>query len=290
MHRSGNAFRGCVGFLAGTFLAVLSSRAWADTESVYVAKSQSVGDQAIIVRRDGTAYLIGKGVGCLSLSMYQGRIVLIASPGMFLGVGSKLLLPGNDQECRIWSSKDLGTWAGAIPSGSPDANQPSRVGDDSGAVTAAQKSLACLGYDPGGADGRLGPQTREALKSFQTDLGLPSSGSVNRATLLGLSDTLLKSSPDKQENLQLASELLSLSQGGSSVTGARNSSCEPGHWVSSVTDNGKLVVLEDRSVWEVDAIDTIDTALWLVTEQVTVCGSKMINDTTGGAIGVRRIK
>ena len=43
-------------------------------------------------------------------------------------------------------------------------------------VTQAQRDLARLGYDPGPADGRAGPQTRIALKAFQEASGFAPDG------------------------------------------------------------------------------------------------------------------
>lgn len=43
-----------------------------------------------------------------------------------------------------------------------------------------------------------------------------------------------------------------------------------GHWVSEVMDDGRLVKLEDDSLWEVAPLDRINTALWLGTTQITV--------------------
>jgi hypothetical protein len=43
-----------------------------------------------------------------------------------------------------------------------------------------------------------------------------------------------------------------------------------GHWIQSVGDDGAVVVLEDRSVWLVDVLDRIDTALWLPMTEITV--------------------
>jgi len=55
------------------------------------------------------------------------------------------------------------------------------------------------------------------------------------------------------------------------------SNCESGHWIESVADDGKIIKLEDDSLWEVDDSDTVDTALWLPTTDVVVCPSKMVN-------------
>lgn len=73
----------------------------------YVRVEKVQDDNLVIVRADGAMYLIEKGVGCLSAWRYEGKRVLILSPGMFLGVGSRLLLPDSDQECRIWDSEQL---------------------------------------------------------------------------------------------------------------------------------------------------------------------------------------
>jgi peptidoglycan hydrolase-like protein with peptidoglycan-binding domain len=45
-------------------------------------------------------------------------------------------------------------------------------------VAAAQAALQRLGYDPGPADGLVGPRTQEAVKAFQRDRGLPETGEL----------------------------------------------------------------------------------------------------------------
>lgn len=47
-----------------------------------------------------------------------------------------------------------------------------------GLVAVAQRELAVQGYDAGPVDGRLGPKTRNALKAFQADKGLPADGQL----------------------------------------------------------------------------------------------------------------
>ncbi len=41
----------------------------------------------------------------------------------------------------------------------------------------------------------------------------------------------------------------------------RRGGCEAGHWVDSVSSNGEIVKLEDGSLWQIDLVDQIDTAL-----------------------------
>jgi hypothetical protein len=37
--------------------------------------------------------------------------------------------------------------------------------------------------------------------------------------------------------------------------------CEDGHWIDAVLDDGRLIRLEDGSLWQVDRIDTIIISL-----------------------------
>ena len=58
-----------------------------------------------------------------------------------------------------------------------------------GSLTAdVQQALVAQGYNPGGVDGAMGPQTRDAIAAFQGDHGLSPTGQLNGATLgaLGL--------------------------------------------------------------------------------------------------------
>jgi len=68
------------------------------------------------------------------------------------------------------------------------------------------------------------------------------------------------------------------------------SGCEAGHWVDSVMDDGKIVKLEDGSVWEVDAVDAIDSMLWLPTTDVIVCDGKLINTDDNEKVDAIRIR
>jgi hypothetical protein len=58
------------------------------------------------------------------------------------------------------------------------------------------------------------------------------------------------------------------------------------HSISSLADDGRLVVLDDGSVWEVDLVDTVDSALWRKGEGVLLCGLRMINTQSGERVSV----
>jgi peptidoglycan hydrolase-like protein with peptidoglycan-binding domain len=49
-----------------------------------------------------------------------------------------------------------------------------------------QRRLKDLGHDPGPIDGRLGLQTKGALKAFQTDYGLAPTGKIDAETRAAL--------------------------------------------------------------------------------------------------------
>jgi hypothetical protein len=179
--------------LFSTIHIFLAQNVHGGAEYVYVQKTMN--DKAIIVRFNGYAYLIEKGVGCLSLWRYEGKTILINSPGIFLGVGSELLIPDLGQKCRIWNSQFLG--AIKTPS-SPPSNEHSKP-------------------------------------------------------------------PPKVD-------------------------CTDKHWIQSKSNDGSIIILEDMSVWKVDAINRVDSMLWLPTEEVIVCSGEMINLNNGAKVGVTKLK
>ena len=70
----------------------------------------------------------------------------------------------------------------------------------------------------------------------------------------------------------------------------RRGGCESGHWVDYVSDGGEIVKLEDGSLWQIDSVDQIDTALWLPTTDIVVCPYKLINTDDNESVGATRIK
>lgn len=81
---------------------------------------------------------------------------------------------------------------GSTEAGTPAGDLPANVDLDAAAddmemsqteVQQMQETLRDLGYFSGPADGRRGPRTREALRDFQTDQGLPITGSLDPLTV-----------------------------------------------------------------------------------------------------------
>ncbi len=54
---------------------------------------------------------------------------------------------------------------------------------DGALVSSLQTELAAAGYDPGPADGRYGPRTADAIRSFQRNNALPEDGQATAALL-----------------------------------------------------------------------------------------------------------
>jgi hypothetical protein len=66
--------------------------------------------------------------------------------------------------------------------------------------------------------------------------------------------------------------------------------CDSGHWVDSVAADGQIVILEDGSVWQIEAGDEINTALWLPTTDITVCAGRLINTDDEEVAGAYRVR
>ena len=72
--------------------------------------------------------------------------------------------------------EDCGPVAGQSATRKSDAG--SRHMSDRSTVKDVQARLNDLGYDPGPADGQMGPQTRAAIRAYQRDEGLTADGQI----------------------------------------------------------------------------------------------------------------
>ena len=57
--------------------------------------------------KDGEVWLLEHGVGVIGIWRYEGKAVLISSPGIFGGVGSEIILQDDDQTARIWGAEQI---------------------------------------------------------------------------------------------------------------------------------------------------------------------------------------
>ncbi len=86
---------------------------------------------------------------------------------------------GETSEDRV---EDCGAQPGQAASrttgNSSAAPSADRIVYDRQSVSSVQSGLYDLGYDPGPADGQMGPKTRSAIMAYQKDSGLPASGKL----------------------------------------------------------------------------------------------------------------
>jgi len=54
--------------------------------------------------------------------------------------------------------------------------------------------------------------------------------------------------------------------------------------------SGKLIKLEDGSIWEVDPLDTVHTMLWLPVDGILVCGQTLIKTSNGEKVRATPLK
>jgi len=119
------------------------------------------------------------------------------------GTSYKLIIEGFDEPliCKCLNCD------GAIAPSSPDSSASGGT-----TIKAAQAALAVLGFDAGTADGKLGAQTRSAVKRFRVKAGLAPSDTLDAATLRSLAIELAKKYPDNTEALSVALYLMQASE------------------------------------------------------------------------------
>ena len=66
--------------------------------------------------------------------------------------------------------------------------------------------------------------------------------------------------------------------------------CDDGHWIEETLADGKVLKLEDGSLWRVDSIDTVTSALWVPMSDVIVCDNTIVNVDDSETVHVHRIR
>jgi hypothetical protein len=69
-----------------------------------------------------------------------------------------------------------------------------------------------------------------------------------------------------------------------------DAACEDGHWIDEVLNDGAIIELEDGSIWLVDDIDRIYTAIWLPVSNIVVCDGLLINTDDGEKAHAHRVR
>jgi hypothetical protein len=181
-------------------LLVMSARAAADTVIYYSPPDNTYGwaagygsSRAHDLAR---GYCIDAGGGAceavVECGTGWGAIAVAQEP--YAGVGAVCGI-NNADYARIWSlahcmvAANTLCWTNTTFSGGgSQASEASNLGFDM--TWYVQIMLQLRHYDPGSADGELGPRTREAISKFQSEQGLPVSGEPDDVTFRRLLDVV----------------------------------------------------------------------------------------------------
>ena len=159
----------------------------------------------------------------------------------------------------------------------PTDRKPDQPGDTSpgknrrrpdAGVKHAQSLLRANGYAPGPADGLMGKKTRQALKKFQADNGLPVTGSPDRQTLALLKELApsRNTAPDDSGDSGTSS---SKNTGDNSTTPAPISKVIEKKITGKYVTNDTVDLLAEEDLYNSDILATIpiDTALRVLSSE-----------------------
>lgn len=77
---------------------------------------------------------------------------------------------------------------------------------------------------------------------------------------------------------------------GCTILPARSNDCESGYSIKSVLADGKIITLDDGSVWEIDPGDISESASWTAGDDIVVCSDKLVNTDEDETVDATRIK
>ena len=180
-------------------IAILHSVAVAgDIELAYLVRPLD-GNRGILVRADGTAWEVSKGVGCPGFETSEGTRVLVESEGSFLRPYDSTLIFPDGQRCKVHASRPLGPFEYV-----PDVDDVIRqeLTEDE-RYTLAQAALKALGYYRGEVAG-VDDSFDDALLGFKKIAGLDSNAELDPATIILISRDLQVLYPDDAGQLSIA--------------------------------------------------------------------------------------
>lgn len=228
--------------------------AYGGAEYVTVVKVLDNDDKGIIQRQNGERWLIEKGAGATSFWRLEGKQVIIYSPGIFCGVGSKVILPDLGQEARIWNAERL------------ESNSPSILTSPPSEPALTVLALIFLGYFDLTSTDKTKADVVMALKAFQKQHALPQTGKISPDVQIALSKAVNAKKPPSEDSTTLALALLSSAR--RLMSGPASTSAGSETFITHVSSDGSIVQLADGSIYEVDVIGQIKTMLWLPAQRV----------------------
>lgn len=95
---------------------------------------------------------------------------------------AKGLKPSRFVDCSTWKALNIFYESGLVKEGQID-------------IKTIQEFLSHEGFDPGLADGRMGPKTQKAIKSFQQQYSLKIDGQIGPETLHAMHQAIMSRQP-----------------------------------------------------------------------------------------------
>jgi len=184
---------------ASISMAVLHTVAVAgDVELAYLVRPLD-GNRGILVRADGTAWELSKGVGCPGFEMTLGTRVLVEANGAFLRPHDSTLIFPDGQRCKVHWSRPMGPLEDV-----PDVDDviAQELTEDE-RYTLAQAALEALGYYRGAVSGVDG-SFDDALRGFKESAGLDLNTELDPATIILISRDLQILYSDDPGHLSIA--------------------------------------------------------------------------------------
>lgn len=117
---------------------------------------------------------IGAGTGAV-VGAVTGMSVL-TGVAIGTGVGAVVGAVTNQNQINLGSLNSGPKHASASPPGAPLQASPAAYAAGSPLVEDVQSALVRAGYNPGPADGLIGPRTRSAISAYQRDNGMTADG------------------------------------------------------------------------------------------------------------------
>lgn len=120
-----------------------------------------------------------------------------------------------------------------------------------------QVALSDLGYVVGTPDGVIGPKSRAAIRAYQADSGLPTSGEPSRALYEKLQASVAQRSGKAAQPVQQATSTVSAAM----VTEAQTELRRRGYSISAITGSGNAETLAAVRAYQSDAHLSVDGAI-----------------------------
>ena len=248
-----------------------------DIELAYLVRPLD-GNRGILVRADGTAWEVQKGVGCPLFETSEGTRVLVESEGAFLRPHDSTLIFPDGQRCDVHWSRPLGPLENA-----PDVDDviDQELTEDE-RYTLVQAALKALGYYSGVVSG-VDDTFDEALRGFKENAGLDLSADLDPATVILISRDLQVLYPEDAGHLGIA---LTLREDAARLLLERPDCKRIA--VSEVYTDRRALGLRDGSVALIESesqlLEHTDPG-----DDVVICGVTLVGMKTGEVARVRLV-